>query len=48
MIPSSNGRPDCALYPIAAGTPLSGTGTTRSASTSLSRASSAPMLLRAS
>ena len=26
--PSSNGMPDSWLYPIAAGTPLSGTGTT--------------------
>ena len=34
--------------PIAAGTPLSGTGTTTSASIRLSRPSCAPMRLRAS
>ena len=42
------GMPAACAKPIAAGVPESGTGTTMSASTGLSRASSAPMRLRTS
>jgi hypothetical protein len=48
MIPMAYGMPDCWLYPIAAGVPLSGTGQTRSASTGASLASSAPIRRRVS
>ncbi len=46
-MPNSNLIPDCCAYPSAAGTPESGTGITKSAEISDSRANSAPIILRA-